>query len=418
MINAMKRAALAAAAILVLGSGAVAALFLYRLQKGHDVQGSSTIEFVTTAPLVPEPASNAILWPMFGFDAERLHFRPGVHMRPPFRTAWVAGGDSLLEFPPAIAYGRLFLSNGSGLLLAIGAKSGRRAWAYKSKRCVASSPAVGDFKRGTVYATFLNRKPCNAQRTDDGEVVALSVGTGELRWRRRLGPSESSPLLANGRVYVGDWLGNVYALDARTGKTVWEYHTGGKIKGAVALGGKRVYVGAYDGWLYALDARTGRLVWRASGDSRLFGHGTFYSTPALAYGRVYIGSTDGKVYSFGATTGKRRWSHHTGGYVYGSPAIWRQLVLIGSYDHTFYAFDAATGNVRWRFKANGPISGSATVVGGVVYFATLKGRTYGLDAATGSQLWSFPDGKYSPVVADKHRLYLVGYGKLYGFTPH
>ena len=32
--------------------------------------------------------------------------------------------------------------------------------------------------------------------------------------------------------------------------------------------------------------------------------GTFYSTPAVAYGRVYIGSTDGKVYSFGASSGE------------------------------------------------------------------------------------------------------------------
>jgi outer membrane protein assembly factor BamB len=123
------------------------------------------------------------------------------------------------------------------------------------------------------------------------------------------------------------------------------------------------------------------------------------------------------VYSFGATSGKRIWSHSTGGYVYGSPAIWHQLVLAGSYSHTFYAFDAATGDTRWTFKANGPISGSGTVIDGVVYFATLKGRTYALAARTGRLLWSFKDGRYTPVVADKTHLYLVGYAKLYGFAP-
>jgi hypothetical protein len=39
-----------------------------------------------------------------------------------------------------------------------------------------------------------------------------------------------------------------------------------------------------------------------------------------------------------------------------------------------------------------------------------------LDAKTGHQLWSFPDGKYSPVVADEKRLYLVGYTRLYGMV--
>jgi outer membrane protein assembly factor BamB len=89
-------------------------------------------------------------------------------------------------------------------------------------------------------------------------------------------------------------------------------------------------------------------------------------------------------------------------------------VYVGSYDGTFYCFDAATGDVKWTFKANGSISGSSTIVAGRVYFATLKGRTYALNALTGNHLWSFDDGKYTPVVADATRVYLVGYGQLYG----
>ena len=142
-----------------------------------------------------------------------------------------------------------------------------------------------------------------------------------------------------------------------------------------------------------------------------------YATPAVDFGRVYIGSTDGKMYSYGAHTGDLLWSHGTGSYVYASAAIWHQLVLVGSYDHTFYAFDAATGNVRWQFHANGPISGSASVLGKVVYFSTLSRRTYALDAATGRLVWTFPDGKYSPVVADGTHVYLTGFGRLYGLVP-
>jgi hypothetical protein len=52
-----------------------------------------------------------------------------------------------------------------------------------------------------------------------------------------------------------------------------------------------------------------------------------------------------------------------------------------------------------------------------VYFATLSGRTYALDARSGALLWTFPDGKYSPVVADSKRLYLIGYARIYGLVP-
>jgi outer membrane protein assembly factor BamB len=169
--------------------------------------------------------------------------------------------------------------------------------------------------------------------------------------------------------------------------------------------------------VYCVEAKTGKLVWRAAAQERLGPQGTFYSTPAVAYGRVYIGSTDGKVYSYGASSGKLRWSHGTGGYVYGSPAVWRELVLVGSHDSHFYAFDAATGDVVWRFAAGGKVAGSATVIDGVVYFSTLAQKTFALDAKSGRQLWSYNDGKYAGVIGGRKRLYLTGYTRLYAMLP-
>ena len=206
----------------------------------------------------------------------------------------------------------------------------------------------------------------------------------------------------------------MYAFRKRSGKLRWVTKLQGQVKGGVAVSGERAFVGDYSGHLYALSLRSGRILWKAKSQPR-FGHtGTFYATPTAAYGRIYVGATDGKMYSFGASTGKLRWSQSTGGYVYSSAAVWRDRVFAGSYSGRFYAFDAATGNILWQFKANGPISGSPTVIAGRVYFATLKGRTYALDATTGSFDWSFADGKYSPVVADKDLVYLVGYTRIYG----
>ena len=50
------------------------------------------------------------------------------------------------------------------------------------------------------------------------------------------------------------------------------------------------------------------------------------------------------------------------------------------------------------------------MVAGRVYFATLSGTTYALDATTGHLTWTFPDGEYSPVIADAKHVYLVGSG--------
>jgi outer membrane protein assembly factor BamB len=429
----------ALATLLLVAVGAAGAYAAARYEQSLDIVGSPTVEFVTVAeedPLEeddpgepeeaepePVPADDppdrpplpGIAWPTYGFGNDRLRAVDFPH-RPPFRQVWMFRGRQLLEFPPVIAYNRLYFANNNGTFFAVNAETGRRAWSYESGRCVAAAPAVSG---QVVFQTFLNAPPCN-RRPDPrltGEVIAFAVGFGRIQWRARIGPTESSPAVAHGMVYVGDWHGRVLALDERTGEIRWTFRTGAEVKGGVAVAGRRLYVGSYDHHVYALDALTGRLLWRSPAQPRLGGLGTFYSTPAAAYGRVYIGSTDGRVYSYGATSGEIRWSHQTGGWVYASPAVWQQLVLIGSYSGWFYAFDAATGQVRWRFRANGPISGSATVVNGVVYFATLEERTYALDARTGRQLWTFPDGKYTPVVADTERLYVVGHARVYGMVP-
>lgn len=413
----MRRWLLLAGVAVLFAGGAGTAYVLVKLRAGKDVVGTSTVQFVTTqAPRPKPPPLPGVAWPMWGFDAAHNRVSPYAH-RPPFRIAWTFRARALLEFPPAVAYGRLYVTNNSGVTFAVDVSTGKEAWRRSSGRCAASSPAVAG---RVVFQSFLNRPPCNSTQAPDlltGEVVAFDALTGKVRWRTEIGPTESSPLVYQGRVYVGDWRGRIYALDARSGKVRWSYATGGRVKGAVAASGNRVFAGAYDGRLYALDSRTGALRWRSSSQERLGGPGTFYATPAVAYGRVFVGSTDGKVYAFGAASGDLLWSRSTGGYVYSSPAVWSRLVFAGSYAGSVVALDAASGEERWRFATNGPVSGAPTVMAGLVYVSSLRERTYALDARSGRQVWTYPDGKYTALVADRRRAYVVGYTRVYALVP-
>jgi outer membrane protein assembly factor BamB len=414
------RRLLVVAGVLILLAGIGAAYYESTHRFGGSVRGTTT-EFAPTDTVAPpQPSESSLLSPMFGGVPQHLHVGAG-RVRPPFRLDWISGGTSLVEFPPALGFHYLYYASLNGNLIAVSAKNGRRLWTIHVGRCEAASPALNRLGRGSVFETFLNRKPCGreAAQNGDGEILAVAAGPSHsVRWRKHLGATETSPLIVGNRIYIGDFTGRVYCLRAVDGKTIWTYQAGGAVKGAIAYNRGRVFFGAYDGRLYALQAGNGKLVWRAKSNRDWLGnHGQFYSTPSVAYSRVYLGSTDGHVYSFGEQSGKLRWSYKTGGYVYGSPAVWRHRVFVGSYDHTFYAFDAATGAVLWKFRANGPISGSATVVDGIVYFATLKRRTYGLDALTGKVVWTFPDGAFTPVVTDGQRLYVVGWAKLYAFSP-
>ena len=411
----MKKILLAAGAVVVLLAAGLLAFGLYRKHQGRNIRGSST-EFVTTqAAPKPPPVTSKIRWPMYRFDPTRQGNAEKMLVEPPYKPLWFFRAGALVEFPPAVAYGKLYFANAKGVLFAVDISKVRTVWAYRAHRCTAASPAVDNH---TVYMTFMNTPPCNATRSGlDGEVVALNADTGKIRWRLKIAPTESSPLVDHGTVYVGDWSGKLYALSAASGATRWTFQAGDKIKDAVALSGGRVYFGSYDHHVYALDAKTGKLVWKASAQQRLGNRGTFYATPAVAYDRVYIGSTDGKMYSFGATSGKLRWSHGTGGYVYSSASVFEQRVFAGSFTGDLYAFNAATGDVLWKYRTNGPISGSPIVVNGLVYVSSLRGRTYALDPKSGKLVWSFPRGAYAAVVSDRRRLYLVAYARIFALAP-
>ena len=291
----MRRALLAGAALLVLAVGAVAAFLVVRYRQGQDVRGSSTEEFVTTEAAPAKPPEPGVFWSTYGFDPERRRAVDYVH-RPPFRVRWTFRARTLVEFPPAIGYGRLYFTNNYGRLYAVNTKTGKRAWKKDSGRCVAASPAVWEH---LVIQTYLNAHPCNRgnEKGLRGLIVARFAGFGELRWQTRIAPSESSPVVVGGIAYVGDWSGRVYALYAQTGKVKWVYRTRGKIKSGVTVSGDRVFVGSYDHHLYALRRSNGELLWRTSAQQRLGKRGTFYSTPAAAYGRCT---------SHSRSTGRRR----------------------------------------------------------------------------------------------------------------
>jgi outer membrane protein assembly factor BamB len=412
-----KRLLIGLAILALLVVGVAAGAWVWNDRKTADVRGSASKEFETTeepgTTTRPEEEIREEAWPLYGYNPARTRVAPEFEHRPPFTRAWRFGARRLLEFPPVIAYGRLYFANISGRFFALDAETGDLAWQKDFARFAAASPAVSN---GVVYQPLMN-KPERDRATAGGLLVAMDAETGDELWTFKTRVVESSPLVVDGRIYFGTFDNKLYALDAETGKVEWSLETGDDVKGGPALAKGRIYFASYDGKVYAANPRTGKKLWESSGQAGLGGAGNFYATPAVAYGRVFIGNTDGKVYAFGARSGDLLWSKSTGGFVYSSAAVFERTVYVGSYDGRLYALDAATGDVKWSVKAGERISGAVTVVGGIAYFATFGRKTFGVDAKSGKRVFTFPDGKYTPVVADEKHLYVVGARRLYALKP-
>jgi len=292
---------------------------------------------------------------------------------------------------------------------------------------------------------------CLAQSMFRGDPAHSGVYAGPgprqfhgVKWRFATGNRvASSPVWHGGVLYFGSDDGNVYAVDAATGRQNWKFVTGGPVPATPAVAGGLVYFPSYDGKFYAVEAQTGRLRWKtATGGERRFEakglHGmqpknqtyadpydVYLSSPVVVEGAVYFGSGDGHLYALDASSGEPRWKFQTGDVVHASPAFAGGTLFFGSWDSYFYAVDAATGKQKWRFHGGEDpfihnqvgFQSSPVVAGGVVYTGCRDSNVYALDAATGAEKWRFNNGGSwvisSPTVAGGKVLFATSDSSLF-----
>ena len=136
---------------------------------------------------------------------------------------------------------------------------------------------------------------------------------------------ETTPIVVNGVMYVTTSFDHVYALDARTGEEIWHYkHKLGPIttyccgpnNRGVAVSGDMVYLATLDAKLVALEAKTGKPVW----DTQIADPELGYSetmAPTAVDGKILIGTNGGEygirgfVKAFDAKSGKLLWTFNT-----------------------------------------------------------------------------------------------------------
>ena len=106
--------------------------------------------------------------------------------------------------------------------------------------------------------------------------------------------ARAQPAVVGGRVYVGSESGDVFALNARTGCTYWQYHAKAGIRTAVSVGpykaggagGFAVYFADVGATAYAVDANTGKELWSRKLDDHTYAAAT--GSPTLYNGRLYV----------------------------------------------------------------------------------------------------------------------------------
>lgn len=173
---------------------------------------------------------------------------------------------------------------------------------------------------------------------DDGEsrysllskINADNVNHLGLAWELVLGTNrgvEATPILVDGVLYVSLPWSDVIAVDARTGRELWRYDAKVPHKLAyraccdvvnrgVAYWHGRIFVGTFDGRLVALDAKSGKVIFDVQTTDRSQPY-SITGAPRVMKDKVLIGNggsefgVRGYVTAYDASTGKEAWRFYT-----------------------------------------------------------------------------------------------------------
>lgn len=169
-------------------------------------------------------------------------------------------------------------------------------------------------------------------------------------------------------VYFGSNDGGLYAVRAADGALVFRFNSGSEVgKKPVLYGESLIFANGSD-QLFAIDRRTGKGIWQVHRAPAAGMELAGYSGPTLDHGKVYFAYSDGHVGAYDARDGAERWT----------PVDLAAEAEQQAGDQTQRYLDVDTT----------PIVADVPPLGRIVMVANYAGGVYALDAENGSRVWA------------------------------
>lgn len=221
----------------------------------------------------------------------------------------------------------------------------------------------------------------------------------ELAWSAKVGRSVmATPVIADGRVFVGAEDGTFRCFDLESGDQKWEYLADDTIEGTACIAGDLVCFGSGDGLLHAVGRSDGKVRWTYATDGEILGGANLFVDPADGATYILVGSYDNHLHCVSASNGEMRWKYETENYVNGAPGVHGGRIYFGGCDAKVYGVDARTGKTVSSMDVEHYIANSIVVVDGIAYVAHHGNRVAAFDLEKKKQLWEFGERDF-PYIA-------------------
>ncbi len=317
-----------------------------------ETRAEAETELKDTAIVLPAPETNAD-WAQPGGSPTKV----GGHLvlaEQPAQT-WRASigkgssGTARLNAAPVVADGKVFTIDIAGQVSAFDAKSGAVLWRATvklpkrgSRAAFGGGVSAGD---GRVYVA-----------TGYGIALAYDVATGKQLWEQALvQPLRGAPAVAAGRVFFLSQDNQLHALDGATGQVRWTVN--GTVETACILGSgapaialDTVVAGFCSGELNALRAENGRTVWqdqlaRTGRSTAMAALADIDGSPVVDRGRVFAIGHGGRMVSLELATGQRVWERNFAGVW--TPWAAGEFLYVVTVEGEVLCITRTEGKLRW-----------------------------------------------------------------------
>ena len=376
-----------------------------------------------TPVLVPDAVENAD-WPQSGGNAAKSI--GGVALGEGTTQVWsaqIAGGSprAKLAAAPIIAGGKLYAIDSQAVVWAFDAKTGKRLW----QKSVRAADDNGHIQFGGGVSAEGDRLYAS---TGVGDVVALNAADGATVWSVRPGgPLRGSPTVSAGNVYVMSQDNQLYALNETDGAVVWQdsgtiQSTGVFGVAAPAAGQGSVIAGYSSGELSAYRYENGRVLWgdalsRTNISTSVSTLTDIDADPVVDRGRVFAIGEGGRMASYELVSGQRLWELNIGGIA--TPLVAGEWVFVAADKGRVFCISRTGGKVRWIAdlggyrnvkKKEGQIRWDGPVLaGGKLVLVSSEGEMAFVNPADGKTLMrrKIGDAMSLPPVAAGGMLYIL-----------
>ena len=372
-------------------------------------------------PIVLPPARANDGWTQPGGQANNA---PGnLALAAAVRQTWTADAGSgssssgKLTASPIVYDGRVYTLDAAAKVTAFAVTGGSSIWRAdvtpdkeKSEKGYGGGIAADN---GRIYAA-----------TGFGTVVALDATSGKKLWEKSLGvPIRSSPTAVNERVFVATTEGRFVCLNATDGTEVWSFRglpekTSIISNPSPAVDGDLVVVPYPSGEIIALRTSNGQQVWQESlartRSASAIASMSDAARPAMDSGVVYAVGHGGRMIATQQKTGERLWSINVPGTQ--TPMVAGESVFVVDTTGQLLAITRREGKIQWTTKLAGSATWSGpTLAGGMLWVASSKGQLTAVEATTGKVVSTQDLGGpvyIAPVVAQGRMFILTDKAKL------